>query len=303
MKRWLSGYVYLAEDLSAQDSAIAAVVRPFFRRCGALCRRPDSFFIRYWEQGPHIRIRVKLPATALDEAKIILEALVRQDAVAEFLGQPSSRPSEFAASGHPSLVWREYEPEILRYGGTEGIAVAERFFAASSKLVLTLIDALAAQTLDRRGVGLVSLLALLSSFAQDRADAPSLVRRYAEQFHPVEQRISSSMNPQPSADAALQRQEELLATRIRHWWRLCATPTCLPVPFRRYALAADRARDALVRGIAIGSLVDRAGRTVGSLDEAVTQLCPSYMHMTSNRLGLSNREESYLAGLVSRALQ
>ncbi len=93
------------------------------------------------------------------------------------------------------------------------------------------------------------------------------------------------------------------ATTSKDVWTVCATPNCLPDPFRLYTLAVRRAREALVRRVAHGALTDRNGRTLASFGEAVTHLCPSYMHMTSNRLGLSNHEESYLANVVCRALQ
>ncbi|MGP3959781.1 thiopeptide-type bacteriocin biosynthesis protein [Nonomuraea sp. 3N208] len=80
------------------------------------------FFIRYFDPGPHLRIRFHGEPGALNREVVPLV----HDWAADLCRAGLAR----------SLVLDTYEPEVDRYGGTEALETAERLFAADSDAVL-----------------------------------------------------------------------------------------------------------------------------------------------------------------------
>ncbi|MGW6505587.1 lantibiotic dehydratase C-terminal domain-containing protein [Nonomuraea angiospora] len=124
------------------------------------------FFINYWMEGPHVRLRLK-PVT---EAAIPAVRTAAETAVQEFL---SSRPALYEydqdmlkaqdnlfvmeypdenerrrmypdgripVQDNNTFHYRAYQPEYNRYGGPVGVAIAERHFEFSSDLVIRLLQ-------------------------------------------------------------------------------------------------------------------------------------------------------------------
>lgn len=98
------------------------------------------FFIRYWVGGPHIRLRLKVPASDVEKVKAMARATfeiymqrypsVRKDPddVAQGILTPKWFPNN-------SVQFIAYEPEFRRYGGALGLPLAERHFFLSSRTV------------------------------------------------------------------------------------------------------------------------------------------------------------------------
>lgn len=85
-----------------------------------------SYFIRYADPSPHLRIRMRMSSSEdADEVRSLVE-----DASAPLL------PSRLVQR----LQFESYEREVERYGGPEGVALAERLFFADSEAVLALLN-------------------------------------------------------------------------------------------------------------------------------------------------------------------
>jgi class I lanthipeptide synthase len=123
---WL--YVKLYAGTATMDNLLRETVAPLVRkslRSGAAGR---WFFIRYGDPEHHLRLRLHgRPVRLLQE---VLPGLQR--AVAPLL-----------ADGR---IWKvqldTYEREVERYGGSEGIELAERVFQADSEAVLAIVERL-----------------------------------------------------------------------------------------------------------------------------------------------------------------
>jgi thiopeptide-type bacteriocin biosynthesis protein len=234
------------------------VVRPAVDtalRSGAASR---WFFIRYGDPDWHLRLRLQGQPDRLHAE--VLPAL--QAAAAPLLGD--GRLSR--------LQLDTYEREIERYGGAEGIGLAERLFQADSDAVLALAEFLGE---DARGdvrwrLALAGMDLLLTDLGFDLDTRRAVMRRtrdqFAAEFH---------------ADAAFKHQ---LAARFRSERRgLEALLDGSPGDDARLArgLGAFRRRsDALAPMAAELNACSRAGRLSGSLEE----LAPSFLHMHANRL-------------------
>ncbi|MFB9581783.1 lantibiotic dehydratase [Streptomyces goshikiensis] len=110
-------------------TADSVIVRARNRVDGLRARGQASswFFVRYGEGGHHVRIRVR-PVRGEDRAAVFMEL--------ERLGR------ELQDEGLVSRACTDrYVPEIARYGGLQGIALAEELFGIDSDLVSDLLAA------------------------------------------------------------------------------------------------------------------------------------------------------------------
>jgi thiopeptide-type bacteriocin biosynthesis protein len=127
------------------------------------------FFIRYSDPDWHLRVRVHGVAQ-----RLAAETLPMLQAVSEPL----------IAAGK---IWRvqldTYEREVERYGGDDGIALAEQLFHADSKAVVALVRALGGSDSDlRRRVALAGMYFLLDDFELPLDRKRMVVRRACEGY-------------------------------------------------------------------------------------------------------------------------
>ncbi len=117
-------------------------------------RLQQYFFIRYWQGGPHIRLRfIKTQSEDMGVEMAILSAFDRFNRAYPnnisleseqyyqnhtFDGVPVSANALYWFSSG-SVVAKPYEPEFERYGGQGVMDHSERLFEASSDLVLELL--------------------------------------------------------------------------------------------------------------------------------------------------------------------
>jgi len=123
---WL--YAKLYTGTATADGLLREVVTPVARDAMAAGEADGWFFIRYGDPEWHLRVR--------------------------FHGEPARLQSGVLSRLHAALdplladgrIWRvqldTYEREIERYGGPEGIALAERLFQVDSDAVLAILEML-----------------------------------------------------------------------------------------------------------------------------------------------------------------
>lgn len=286
MTTWTSWHLHLAApERSLGDRVVTDVVGP------AMAEVPPGswFFMRYWQGGPHIRLRVRdLPGGA---AAALTRTLEQRLAAANTLlpGETPLDPARFAVQSRrlaeageggvpleerdllpPGVYESPYVPECERYGGASLIAVSESLFGTSSELCL----------------------AFLRTRPTDRARTALALRATA---------VAASVLDAPRFAA-------FGATSWNDWAGRAGYPAAaLSALEAECVLAADRltadGHDLLARAAAPGPL--RGWQT--ALSEATlhrfgpeqvytARIVFSHVHMLHNRLGLSTLDElrSYL---------
>lgn len=240
--RWVSAHLFHFGDL---DPLITGVVDPVTRELVADGTIRRAFFLRYWEGGQHVRLRLEVPDPARHQR---VRDLVRARAEAYFARHPSpevdpgtyrafaaamasgERRTDYDDRLHPpgTVAFIGYRPEYEAYGGPACVAAAERHFAVSSSLAL---DVLRAGTdMGRRTA--IGLAALTMAIAACEPDLPSAAHRLATaasgRAPSSGERPSSSERPAvtpsragPSMEAMEEdwrRREKALVSQTRRLW-------------------------------------------------------------------------------------
>ncbi|MEV7565038.1 thiopeptide-type bacteriocin biosynthesis protein [Streptomyces tanashiensis] len=150
---WTAWHLHLGTTArSAHDRVVTDVIGPTVRE---LAPGTPWFFIRYWQSGPHLRLRVgDLDAGArarVEDALTARLAVAGAPAPGEEPLDPAAYRSgaeRLAAAGEtgenttvkdllpPGVHPAVYEPEFDRYGGRALMPAAESLFTLSSGLVL-----------------------------------------------------------------------------------------------------------------------------------------------------------------------
>ncbi|MEW1871794.1 thiopeptide-type bacteriocin biosynthesis protein [Streptomyces caelestis] len=150
---WSAWHLHLATTArSAHDRVLTDVVGPTVRE---LPPGAEWFFIRYWQSGPHLRLRI---ADLAPDARARVEHALRDRLASAGRLAPGEEPlaagayaqsaARLAAAGEtgvdstvrallpPGVHRAGYDPEFERYGGPALMPAAESLFHLSSELVL-----------------------------------------------------------------------------------------------------------------------------------------------------------------------
>jgi thiopeptide-type bacteriocin biosynthesis protein len=320
--RWLACHLFFERETGIYtgecDEVVLDVAEPFVRRCQREGWIDGWFFIRYSEYGPHVRLRLHGRTEVLDD--VVWPALrehvralypdvafERPDVPAMPVYPPVEPPPEprdrvFGLT-HAALI--DYEPETDRYGGPEGVRLAERFFEVSSEAACSLLQKTSrTERSSRLGKGLLTMVEMMHVFSLgDRAAASRWANQYNIGYLRGVARDEEARGAWLGAfDSGYGSQADTLGEYVEEVWSRMDEGESL-------SEALDLYRDGLleVRGH-FRDLFD-AGRLLGAQEPytawetAVGAICSSYLHMMNNRLGITIQEESYLAYLIMRTLQ
>ncbi|NEE03722.1 thiopeptide-type bacteriocin biosynthesis protein [Phytoactinopolyspora halotolerans] len=337
--RWVALHVFYASDA---NPILVEAVRPLVDELRRDQLIDGWFFIKYWMEGPHIRVRFKPSSPELrDEVTqrataALEEFLKRRPAlydtdvdglddlykrmyVAEY-GEESWN-EKYGDGGMPyrpnnSVALMPYDPEYDRYGGPVGIDIAEWHFEHSSDLVALL---LATSNAHVRPVllGMATQLSLMTAYTFLHTD--EAVRRFFQRYRTFWE--TSYQEPSDdyhsSFEKSFDRTRETLLPRIERIRSVAAAmngtadatgdePSLSQIERRWLAHCAelrDRVLDAASRGELLFPSRQGEGRsTIDEPEALATVLLSSYIHMTNNRLGVAILDEIYLSYLIERAL-
>lgn len=251
------------------------------------------FFLRYDLGGPHIRLRLRLRTETDPGARV--EKCVEKAAASFFSHRPAPRaipidtirqrnrailaedPSERDDAVHPdrSVRWSGWEPESDRYGGPALLPASLDFFAVSSARALALLTGQSGLPRSQRLPGQLRLLAAQAwGMAGGAAELESLLTwALPPPGHPLEPLVARG-------DQAFEKSRDGLAALLRSVAGEASAEML-------YSEAARRLR----QEIAVAP------------PDVRMRILKSQMHMTANRLGLSNPEEVHASRLLQRAAE
>ncbi len=255
---WL--YAVISTGTMTADSVLRSVVRPLVDEALASGAADRWFFIRY--SDPRWQIRVRLRG---DPARLAGFVLPRLDALL--------RPTL-----DDRRVWRvrleTYERETERYGGDQGIELAEEIFQADSEAALSIVSRLSGdEGADARWrLCLRGIHRLLCDLGLDLPRRIQVLTRVREGFaatHRVDGAFESRLSRRFREERA--SLEELLSSPPEGEHPLAPG----------FAILEERGRR-------LAPLVAELRRREGLLLHPIDELADSYIHMFANRLLLSD---------------
>ncbi|MGF1430291.1 thiopeptide-type bacteriocin biosynthesis protein [Kitasatospora sp. LaBMicrA B282] len=276
MADWHSLHLFLHSDTADVDAFLTAELAPLLDGLVVSGQAADWFFIRYGEDGPHLRIRVRdLAPLAAAELSATLSRLAK--AVPSVAGPwPST---------HGEVREVPYRPEVDRYGGPEAVPEAEAVFAVSSRVAVQALAALrrapaaADRATQRLTTGIDLAHTTVLALGLDRLAGAQWLRRHAAGWRwvtEVEVLPGAAVHARVNSVFALQHK-----TLVRR--------------------AEDLAADLAERRSAHPWLLAWAPRVCGSTVRD-PRVWGSHLHMLFNRLGITPDEERAICRLAARTL-
>ncbi|MBB5830111.1 lantibiotic dehydratase C-terminal domain-containing protein [Micromonospora carbonacea] len=299
---WRSVHVH---RLDGQDVFLTEGLGPALADLRAQRRVRRAFFLRYWEGGHHVRIRVRCAPVDADAVVADLSGALTRYLRAhpeehsfdldEFArtAQPTMAALEGVAPGgtYPPGTVREapYVPELDKYGGPAGVAVAEEFFDRSAALVLDALRRVIERPGRRLGLGFTMMLRGLDAAGLSPAEAAAFLRHYCLMWSPYI--FDEFLDTWPRL---LAERREPVAAQTRRL--LAARPLAdgYSSAVRAAVAAADADPTVLPAVTLAGPDADPARRR--------RVLLVSYLHTHNNRLGLAPEQEAFLGFLGHHVL-
>ena len=322
---WVSLHIFYAAD---SNPLLTDCVGPLVAQLRDARLIERWFFIRYWLEGPHVRLRLLPSSGAADEVRqrareALGQFLARRPALWEpetedagdmyksmFLAEYTQEEwnARYGASDRmifqPNNSVQEiaYEPEFNRYGGPDGIEPAERHFECSSDTVIRLLGTTNAHV---RPVLLGLSIQLMLVLARTFLESDDAVGRFFLRY-----RLSwESRYDSPSDIHHARFDQSLLQSRDGLLNRIDEIKAAITGKGRRDDFRTGWVEHAVELRSMIEDLTTRGRLAFGDdrqelLDPSVVLqiLLSSYIHMTNNRLGVLIQDEIYLSYVISKVL-
>ena len=310
-QEWFALHIFLSDAVQA-DRFLVDWAGPTVKALLGAGSAQSWFFLRYWESGPHLRLRVRgLPASMrqvlLERAREVVAGHLNpsppdRDSYYRhhfFDGQPID-PAQLSWFDEGSVVVHPYEPEWRRYGGLDAMRVNERLFDLSSTLALSLIRA-SERDLPRRFALAASLMPL---FALAWAPGIENLARFFEDYVAYWSASSAQVKAldRPAMSAPTAAQCEQLARQIRGARERRPPAALTPAALLMAGLDAavlhwDELRE---HGLLVSVITGQPVHGEDDCQRTFQAMLASQLHMLNNRLGLAPLQEVALARGLAR---
>ncbi|MCL1671186.1 thiopeptide-type bacteriocin biosynthesis protein [Elizabethkingia ursingii] len=272
-KNWETYYLYHEGNA---DQVLKEIVHPAIDEVQyKLKKTVKFFFIRYFENGYHIRLRLLLSPEESPLFRPLLTHHISDSGIKIILKEA------------------QYIPETERYGNSDTIVYAENQFYASSCFVLNqLTESIPLTVSERYSIALNTHLAFFKGMGLSSEYSLHLCDKFVESWLPIPVSFDANEKEQykESLLSAFQRQFDLykdsLYKNAINFWNL-----------------ADTSRDPFtLQFIETNREVNKKYTDSHLSTEAIDEALLSFIHMTNNRIGIINSEESYLLFLVRQTI-
>jgi len=320
---WVSVHAYYHADL---DGMLLATVAPLVTALRSDELVDDWFFLRYWEGGNHLRLRMRPRHGARAEVRHRTAAVLHSylsahpspDLVDEVDYRALARlftageqridvPAKLAPNNTFAFV--PYVPEHQRYGDGRSLAAVERHFGESSRLAL---DVLRAVPDPRRRISTcfpLVVLAWLTAQPEPTALArwtTGLYEAWAGRFGD----IASSVDTPPDLDERYHARQAPLLRVLADAQQRAAAPVLADDGrlTARWLVSVRGLRDELMQPLASGRFHPAARPGWEGLADShepadsVLEVLDICAHLLCNRLGLTSAQECHVRFLAARAL-
>lgn len=278
--QWFAAYLFYPGEL---DLMLKELVAPFIREYF-----PDEntdasyFFIRYWENGSHIRLRINVELSLQEGMAKALEKRAKEFFLQyPATGELSTSHTTTLSAGY-GIQFSVYEPEIARYGNQQSLPWAELHFFKSSSFILDWICTKkpgASALLVALQLQLILLLATGWEIARLIAVCHFFIDGWLPRLYiSGEDEAVQKIFWLKEFEISFNRTKEIILPASKDFWGHVTTGT-----------ATTKVQDLLKANI----LVLQNYQQADFKETKYTEIITSLIHMNNNRLGISNHEEAY----------
>nr|WP_315032427.1 thiopeptide-type bacteriocin biosynthesis protein [uncultured Chryseobacterium sp.] len=285
-KIWFSAYLYGGEISS--HMILDEFIPDYLKKGKKKATLMGFFFVRYWdEKGLHVRLRIKADQ---EDISLYLKPLLEKE---YFL---------FLEEDNALVRYVPYEPEISRYGGVDSIAIAEEHFELSS---LTVLELMSEYDLSDYSTALSIALQLQFVFILSLPLEKTTLLLFLNQIIYEWMPRAIPLSNDQSEDIEL---EELRKRCLQDFMNNYGKVKEQLIP--RFTVIRDEVSAGTIKDIneILGKWYEKNHEVMIRLKESLSEeavfmnVCGSLLHMTNNRMGLRNADESYLAYLLYRLI-
>ncbi len=322
---WLSAHLFYNEPW---EQFLTDAVLPFSNIVVRTGIAQSFFFIRFFDRGPHIRLRFKLESEML---RSIFEPNLKEHFNNYFESRPSLRtepkyppgfPKEYKWQPNNSVHFETYQPELKRYGGKAGVAIAEQQFQMSSQVVLESILSKGSRWTydDALGTAIKLHLSFVHAVGMNRSEASRFFESYflnwlprAFEFNPkqvskteLEQKKNEKL--QAFKDAYELQKGDLINYHRALWSGLEANEVFEDNLLNTWINNTQSIANQLLSAQQDDQLQARSKTHRYTFVEGpimnfeLWEHYADYIHMTNNRLGVLNQDEGYLGFLMMKCM-
>jgi len=304
-KQWISVHLYYEEPW---ENFLVDAVMPFVKNLNNTHLINCYFFIRYWEKGPHIRLRLKIIENTDTESlrKIIFKYFDNY-----FTKNPSFRKRNNNNELYPnnSIQFIEYMPEIGRYGGNLGICISEKQFEMSSNTVLDIFNDYHEISYENKLAVAIQLhLGFIYSFKLTLQQGADLFKTVSNRMltHVMKpEKINNGQDFESNKQKVLEKFNSI-------WESKSDSLTDFHTAIWETLLAKNdfdsnwmNSWVKMMTCIFNELSANKIELFIPEWYDNNVKLCyiyESYIHMTNNRIGITNIDEAYLAYIIYRTI-
>lgn len=319
---WLSAHLYYAEPW---EPFLLEAILPLTDQLLEEQLVSHYFFIRYWEKGPHIRLRLKVNGKQMDQLKTRVSGYFSD----YFEKYPSERTlteemikveSTIQWHQNNSIVFENYIQEINRYGGPLAFSFATLQFFASTQVVLEHLQNVQPWTYDHAlGVAIKLHLTFVKAIGMSREKAvlffEMIFQNWLSRALPSDESeldvIKEKGHILNQFEKSYAVQEEAFLPYITGIWEKPAPSVTSDLStmyhwWHTNQLVAENLQNFLDNELLEARSASSRYEIIPGMNEKQTNhwsILADYLHMTNNRLGVMNRDEPFLAYLLTTVLK
>jgi thiopeptide-type bacteriocin biosynthesis protein len=278
-EEWFAFYLFVN---ILTDDLITSWLAPLIAHINqVLLRRSESFFIRYSEGGPHVRVRIYITESEKETVRAAIETYTDEFKARSQTGQIDK------------LVYCDYLPEVKRYGDERTIYWAEMQFVASSEIVMAWLAENSNPANANHFIIAIRLhLSMFFAMELSKEDSMLISEHFMNAWLPVLYNSIGDINKQHDYflkvfDHACNSYQHALLTGMADFWK---------------DLGDGKGAHALLSYIKTNASVALAYNNAHLEKGRIINAYTSFMHMTHNRLGIKNQDEAFIAFLLKKCI-
>jgi hypothetical protein len=323
-KIWVAAYLFYGGSL---DEFLKNAILPCVKRLKEKNSFEPFFFIRYPERGKHIRLRFK---TDKKSGEDVVKPFLIKYFNEYFEKYPSERnepewvknlPDDKKWLPNNSIHFFEYEPEIERYGGPVGMEISEEHFQICSETVLNALAHSEEWGYSKAmGIAIQLMVSFCITVGMSIKEMIDFFSFYCDMYIPagirsyyLSERIDNIESYKPKllevyAEKYNSRKDFYIKFHNELLKLLEEREAFEEEWFNDWILGNKKISEKLNRTFLKNELVFPESFINNYIREKndsykLFYIYFSYMHMTYNRLGLENKDESFLCYIIKESLK